>query len=112
MDAYAEVRERFDAFARGKISLDEFQDWLVPFSWEIESRGVPLAVRPVRRIQLFLAEHSRGHRTLRFVRAEVKAILRESPATAETPTMVREGTTEVAVKRKIRRPARRPSTKR
>ena len=94
------------------MSLDEFQGWLVPFAWQIESRGIPLAVRPVRRIQLFLAEHSRGHRTLRSVKAEVKAILRKLPAIAAAPTMVREGTTDVATKRKPRRPAHRASTKR
>ena len=112
MDAYADVWKRLAAFAEGRTGLEAFRDWLVPFSWEIESRGIPRAVAPVRRVELLIAEHCRGHRTLRSVRTEVKAILKNLPALETTDLMVREGDAAVLPKRNSRPTVRGRATRR
>jgi hypothetical protein len=44
----------------GRISLDQFKDWLIPGSWD-ERELAPSTLNLIQRIKLRLAEFSRGH---------------------------------------------------
>lgn len=66
------IREALRRYVGGKITIDEFQDWFVPQSWNIHQRADPSTVDLAYEIDLRLAEYSNGDRT----EDELKRILR------------------------------------
>lgn len=102
MAAYEDIRRKLAAFAAGRLPLQEFKDWLIPLSWDIESRGIPEAVAPIRRVVGMTAEHSLKHRTLRSLREETGRVVEGWRTREKAPLMVREGDAAVLPKRKLR----------
>lgn len=56
-----ELREHLANFLDGKLSRDEFEDWLVQESWNIHKSSDIGARRLVYAIELRLAENEQGH---------------------------------------------------
>ena|SRR5687767_685577 len=61
MISEVEVRRKLFALLRENISLEEFEAWLVPQSWNMHRDSLPAARRLVGEIELSLAEYSNGH---------------------------------------------------
>ena len=55
MDAY-EVRQKLELVAMNGLSLDSFEDWFVPNSWNVHSDSSPEAIELVSSIHLLLSE--------------------------------------------------------
>lgn len=65
----ARLLEKISAFASGGMGLAEFNSWLMPRVWDIDSDGTDAETRDVvYGVKLWLAEYDRGHRTLDEVR--------------------------------------------
>lgn len=58
-----EVRRQLVCYLSKKISLDDFEDWLVPRSWNFHKESSPSLQALIAEIELLLAEFSNGHRT-------------------------------------------------
>lgn len=58
-----EIRARLAEYLAGQISLDQFQQWFVPATWDIESAGDSAASDVAHEVQLRLAEFSDDHWT-------------------------------------------------
>lgn len=58
-----EVRRQLARHLSDAISLDEFEDWLVPRSWNFHKEASPSLQALVSEIELLLAEFSNGHRS-------------------------------------------------
>jgi len=58
-----EIREKLAEHLANQISLDQFVQWFVPATWEIEESGNILASELAHEIQLRLAEFSENHWT-------------------------------------------------
>ncbi len=41
----AEIREQLTKLLDGQLSLDDFEDWFLPYSWNIHKQGNPAAQR-------------------------------------------------------------------
>jgi hypothetical protein len=69
------------AYVAGTTSLDEFEDWLIGVTWNIEQANDPAATDLAYDIELFLAEQS----TENFSEAELREMLRPLVETAAVP---------------------------
>ncbi len=58
-----EIRERLAGYLAKQISLDEFKEWFIPATWEVEETGDRLSYDLSNEIHLRLAEFSNGHWT-------------------------------------------------
>ena len=58
-----------------KISLDQFEDWLVQESWDMHSDSSAVAQSLVASVELRLAEHSAGHLPLGQMLQEFRSLL-------------------------------------
>ncbi len=59
----SEIRDRLASFLEGKLSQDDFEDWLVQNTWNMHKDADEAAVKLAHAIELRLAEHSSGHLT-------------------------------------------------
>jgi len=55
-----EIRDRLASYLVGEISLQDFEHWFVPSSWNIVQSKNQAAVNLVYEIELWLAEYSDG----------------------------------------------------
>ena len=55
-----EIREQLARYLVGEISLQEFEDWFVPASWNVVQSKNMSAIYLVYEIELWLAEFSDG----------------------------------------------------
>ena len=69
-----QIRGRLSRYLSGQGSLEEFDTWFTPATWDVERQGDQEAEVLADEIMLRLAEFSRGHWT----EAELKARLRET----------------------------------
>ncbi len=58
-----EIRQELSRYLAGEIALADFEAWFVPRAWNSEKLGDPALVELIHRIELGLAEYSRGDRT-------------------------------------------------
>lgn len=58
-----EIRDQLARYLAGEISLQVFEEWFVSHSWDVNRTGNENAVELVYKIELRLAEFSKGHRT-------------------------------------------------
>lgn len=58
-----EIREQLARYLANEISLEEFQGWFVPATWNVEQTNNPIAAELAHEIELRLAEFSNGHWT-------------------------------------------------
>lgn len=54
------TRTELARYLRGEQSLDEFGDWFVPTTWDVEKERDPALAEFVYEIMLRLAEYSNG----------------------------------------------------
>jgi len=59
----------------GDVSLDEFEDWFVPATWNIHRASDPEAEDLTDEIELSLAEYSGGHLTIEELKAELAKLV-------------------------------------
>jgi len=56
-----DIQDRLLPFLAGRVSLDDFEDWLVQNTWDIHRHGSGPAQELAYAIELRLAEYSSGH---------------------------------------------------
>ncbi|MBI4460470.1 MAG: hypothetical protein HY648_10490 [Acidobacteria bacterium] len=56
-----QIRKQLQEYLAQRISLDQFEDWLVSASWNMHKHADKDAQHLVGAIELRLAEYSRGH---------------------------------------------------
>jgi len=66
-------------YIRGSMSLDAFEQWLIPATWDVEKVGNPALIDLVSQIKLRLAEFSNGHWTEKELREQLLKLVGESP---------------------------------
>ena len=52
-----EIREKLANYLVGKISLEEFEDWFVSASWNVDRSKNQVAINMVYEIELWLSEY-------------------------------------------------------
>jgi hypothetical protein len=67
-----EMREKLASYLFGEISLEDFEDWFVSASWNVNQSKNQAAINIVYEIELRLAEYSDGFRS----EVELKNLLR------------------------------------
>jgi hypothetical protein len=67
-----DIRENLASYLLGKISLEDFEDWFVSASWNVDKSGNQIAINMVYEIELWLSEYSDGFRN----ENELKMLLR------------------------------------
>lgn len=67
-----EIREKLANYLVGKISLEEFEDWFVSPSWDVDQSKNQVAINMVYEIELWLSEYFDNFRS----EDELKALLR------------------------------------
>ena len=76
------IQARLADYLAGECSLDEFKDWLVGETWDIELRADAEAERLTYRIKHRLAEQSGGHITEDDLREALRPLVEAAPAPA------------------------------
>jgi hypothetical protein len=66
------LREHLADYLAGAVTLDEFKDWLVGATWDVDECGDSTAIELAYEIKLALAEHSGGHATDEELRAALR----------------------------------------
>ena len=66
-------------YIRGSMSLDAFEQWLIPATWDVEKVGNTALIDLVSQIKLRLAEFSNGHWTEKELREQLLKLVGESP---------------------------------
>lgn len=56
-----ELHRQLARYLSGEISLNDFEDWFVPRSWNFHAGSTPSLQDIVSEIELLLAEYSNGH---------------------------------------------------
>jgi hypothetical protein len=56
-----EIRDKLGSYLLGEVSLEDFKDWFVPFSWNVEHNNNQTATNMVYEIELRLAEYSNNY---------------------------------------------------
>lgn len=74
------IRRHLVRYLAGQMSLDDFTDWFVGATWNIQKRGDVGAKQLVYSIELALAEASSGLLTVDELRTELRSLLNEVPA--------------------------------
>ena len=67
-----EIREKLANYLVGEISLEEFEDWFVSPSWNVDQSKNQAAINMVYEIELWLSEYFDNFRS----EDELKALLR------------------------------------
>lgn len=57
------IRQWLTRYLANEISLEQFENWFVPATWEIEKSGNSLATDLTHEIELRLSEFTNGHLT-------------------------------------------------
>jgi hypothetical protein len=58
-----EIREHAVAYLAGEASLDDFERWFIPATWDLEARADVKTLRLAYGINLLLAERAQEHVT-------------------------------------------------
>ena len=58
--SFAAIREHLADYLRGDSSLDEFQAWFIPATWDLDVTGAEAAQKLTHGIKLRLAEYTNG----------------------------------------------------
>ena len=79
-----DLREHLAEYLAERTTLDEFKDWLVGATWDIDETGDETVTELVYEIKLALAEESSGFISERELRAELTPLVGLPRATAAT----------------------------
>lgn len=74
------VRQHLTDYLAGNLSLDEFKDWLVGATWDVERTADADTQRLTYDIKLALAEESSGFVSTAEMDEELRSIARRVPA--------------------------------
>ena len=55
-----DIRVKLASYLSGKISLEEFEDWFVSASWNVDKSENQVAINMVYEIELWISEYSDG----------------------------------------------------
>jgi len=66
------IRDKLASYLLGEVSLEDFKDWFVPASWNVDHSNNRAAINMVYEIELRLAEYSNGY----WSEDELKQLLR------------------------------------
>lgn len=58
-----EIRDKLGSYLLGEISLEDFEDWFVSASWNVNQSKNQAAINMVYEIELWLSEYSDGFRS-------------------------------------------------
>ena len=91
MIAESQIRSKLGRFLVNEITLDQFEDWLVQRSWNMQNDSSESAQRLASAIELRLAEYSSGHLEEQAMREELRPfvsnyVFRVSFGDAKQPT--------------------------
>ena len=75
-----EVREKLLAFLGGEIGLDDFEDWLIPSSWNMHLDSTQAADDLVASIELVISEYTSDHRTYADLQHTLQFIADKEPS--------------------------------
>ena len=73
MIAESEIRDWLARYLAGEIPLEDFEDWFVRRSWNMQEGSPEAAQKLASAIELRLAEHSSGHLTEEKLRGELRS---------------------------------------
>jgi len=76
-----QIRDALGRVANNHLSLDDFQEWFVPVSWNIEGSGEPGAIELAHRIDALLAEASAAGWSESDLREELSTLFATSAGT-------------------------------
>lgn len=79
----AEIREQMANVVEDRLSLDDFEDWIVRQSWNMHRDSNEDAQSLASEIELALAEHSSNHLGEQELRALLRSLLGEIQITAQ-----------------------------
>jgi hypothetical protein len=71
----SEIRSQLERYRDREISLEAFQDWFVPLSWDIEKVGEQTAIQLVHSIEGILGEASSANWDRSELREELTRIV-------------------------------------
>ena len=74
------IREHLNGYLSGSLTLNEFQDWFIAATWNIESTAPTTAVELARDIGLVLAEATSGYLTRDELRSDLARLAHYPPA--------------------------------
>ena len=75
MIAESEIRDWLARYLAREIPLEEFEDWFVRQSWNMQEGSPEAAQRLASAIELRLAEHSSGHLTEEDLQRELRSFV-------------------------------------
>jgi len=70
-----EIRQQLARYLNGKLTLNEFQDWFVPHSWNFHQSPSLALQKLVATIELAIAEFTNGDWTARELRDHFNSLL-------------------------------------
>jgi len=71
----SELRNRIARLASGDLSLDDFEDWFAAASWNSHQHASQALQHLVGRVEIYLAEYSKGHRSEQQLRVALSLLL-------------------------------------
>ena len=74
------IHDHLESYFSGEMSLDEFKDWFVGATWNIEGRAAPEAIELAYAVELALAEASGGYLTTDELQEELRKLTARIPA--------------------------------
>jgi len=69
-----QIREHLRRYLGNQISLEAFEEWLVPNTWNLEQTGDTAAENLVYDTEFLLAEHSSGLSTIEELRRSLRGL--------------------------------------
>ena len=70
----SDLRQHLTEYLHDDVPLDDFKDWLVGATWDIDETGDPAAIELTYDIKLALAEHSGGRISENELRSELQPL--------------------------------------
>ncbi len=70
-----EIRDRLSAYLASEISLQDFEDWFFPKTWDVDKLDDPALLDPVYEIKLNWAEFSNGDWTEEELRSMLRPLV-------------------------------------
>lgn len=70
----SEIRQKLIEHLSDRLSLDDFEDWLVAHSWNMHQDSAPSAQDLASALELALYEYSSGHLTEAELRSELMSL--------------------------------------
>jgi hypothetical protein len=78
------IRRHLERYLAGNLTLNEFQDWFVHATWDMEATASPEAILFARDVELVFAESTSGYLTPDELRADLLEIAQRAQPSPET----------------------------